>query len=563
MFGLTNSEGNHGEDAKEYWFYLDSTPTHSYLKCLYKYPQRAYPVRRPRRDEPRARQAGLRVRAARHRHLRRRPLLRRGRRVREGRARRHPDARHRVTTAARRPRRCTCSRRCGSATRGRGAATARSRRWTPTARRCAPRIPSSVAGDCTSRMRPACCSARTRPTTSGCSACRTHRRIRRTRSTTTSSAARRSTPRRARSAAAHHVLEIAPGASATIRVRLCADAHATADPLGPEFDRTLDVRREEADAFYATVIPPALDADRGPGDAPGARRDAVVQAVLRVRRPPLAARARRQPVGAGRRPGAQRGLVPHGRRRRHLDAGQVGVPMVRGLGPGLPLRPAVARRRGLRQGAGRAAAAHALHAPERRDPGLRMELLRRQPAGHRVGGAVRLRARGRDPRRRRPRVPAARLPAPADQLQLVGEPQGPRRPQPLPGRLPRARQHRDLRPLGAAARRRDARAGRRHRLDGPLLPVDAADGGRARARGRRLRRHGAEVRVALRVDRDRAQPARRRHAAVGRAGRLLLRRDADARRRDVPAEGALARRPAAAVRGHGVRPRRRSIATPS
>src|SRR5580765_7706902 len=43
MFGLTNSEGNHGEDVKEYWFYLDSTPTHSYLKCLYKYPQRAYP----------------------------------------------------------------------------------------------------------------------------------------------------------------------------------------------------------------------------------------------------------------------------------------------------------------------------------------------------------------------------------------------------------------------------------------------------------------------------------------------------------------------------------------
>ena len=43
MFGLTNSEGNHGEDAKEYWFYVDSTPTHSYLKCLYKYPQQAFP----------------------------------------------------------------------------------------------------------------------------------------------------------------------------------------------------------------------------------------------------------------------------------------------------------------------------------------------------------------------------------------------------------------------------------------------------------------------------------------------------------------------------------------
>jgi Glycosyl hydrolase family 63 C-terminal domain len=43
LFGLTNSEGNHGEDVKEYYFYLDSTPTHSYMKGLYKYPQAAYP----------------------------------------------------------------------------------------------------------------------------------------------------------------------------------------------------------------------------------------------------------------------------------------------------------------------------------------------------------------------------------------------------------------------------------------------------------------------------------------------------------------------------------------
>ena len=43
LFGLTNSQGNHGEDVKEYYFYLDSTPTHSYMKFLYKYPQAAYP----------------------------------------------------------------------------------------------------------------------------------------------------------------------------------------------------------------------------------------------------------------------------------------------------------------------------------------------------------------------------------------------------------------------------------------------------------------------------------------------------------------------------------------
>src|SRR5712691_2288740 len=43
LFGLTGGEGNHGEDVKEYYFYLDSTPTHSYMKYLYKYPQAAFP----------------------------------------------------------------------------------------------------------------------------------------------------------------------------------------------------------------------------------------------------------------------------------------------------------------------------------------------------------------------------------------------------------------------------------------------------------------------------------------------------------------------------------------
>jgi hypothetical protein len=59
LFGLTNSEGNHGEDVKEYYFYLDSTPTHSYMKYLYKYPQTAYPYgdlvetnHRRNREEP-------------------------------------------------------------------------------------------------------------------------------------------------------------------------------------------------------------------------------------------------------------------------------------------------------------------------------------------------------------------------------------------------------------------------------------------------------------------------------------------------------------------------------
>lgn len=45
LFGLSNPEGNHGEDVKEVYYYLDSTPTHSYMKFLYKYPQKAFPYK--------------------------------------------------------------------------------------------------------------------------------------------------------------------------------------------------------------------------------------------------------------------------------------------------------------------------------------------------------------------------------------------------------------------------------------------------------------------------------------------------------------------------------------
>ena len=94
LFGLTNSEGNHGEDVKEYYFYLDSTPTHSYMKYLYKYPQAAFPYDDLVADERPARLARARVRAPRHGRLRRRPLLRRVRRVREGAAGGHPRPDH-------------------------------------------------------------------------------------------------------------------------------------------------------------------------------------------------------------------------------------------------------------------------------------------------------------------------------------------------------------------------------------------------------------------------------------------------------------------------------------
>ena len=91
LFGVTNGEGNHGEDVKEYYFYLDNTPTHSYMRYLYKYPQAEFPYA-GLVDTSKAR--GIRrpgVRAPRYGRVPRGPLLRRRRRVREGGTRRHPD----------------------------------------------------------------------------------------------------------------------------------------------------------------------------------------------------------------------------------------------------------------------------------------------------------------------------------------------------------------------------------------------------------------------------------------------------------------------------------------
>ena len=80
LFGLTNGEGNHGEDVKELYYYLDGTPTHSYMRMLYKYPQAAFPYDAAGRGESPTRDVGPpEFELHRHRRVRRRPLLRRRR----------------------------------------------------------------------------------------------------------------------------------------------------------------------------------------------------------------------------------------------------------------------------------------------------------------------------------------------------------------------------------------------------------------------------------------------------------------------------------------------------
>ena len=122
LFGLTNAEGNHGEDVKEYYFYLDNTPTHSYMRWLYKYPQAAFPYddlvadeRPPQPDEQEYELLDTGV-FDEDRYFDVEVELRQGR-----------PGRHlvRITVANRGPttRRCTCCPRSGSATRGRGRRT--------------------------------------------------------------------------------------------------------------------------------------------------------------------------------------------------------------------------------------------------------------------------------------------------------------------------------------------------------------------------------------------------------------------------------------------------------
>ena len=202
MFGLTNSEGNHGEDVKEYWFYLDSTPTHSYMKCQYKYPQRAFPY-----------EDLVSTNRGRSKQEMEYELLDTGifdddryfDVVVEYAKGAHDDILMLVTAHNRGPDAATLhllptlwfrnTWSWGDEVPKPTLQAADGEQGSP---RCARPTRSSASGCCAPTPRRSCCSARTRPTTSGCSACPTLRRMSRTRSTNSSCTAppMRSTPSR-------------------------------------------------------------------------------------------------------------------------------------------------------------------------------------------------------------------------------------------------------------------------------------------------------------------------------------------------------------------------------
>ena len=276
LFGLTNSESNHGEDVKEYYFYLDSTPTHSYMKYLYKYPQAAYPYgdlvetsRRRGRNEfeyelldtgvfDEDRYWDVFVEYAKdiargHPH----PDQRAQPRPRAGRAPRPADALvPQPVVLARTPPTGRCSRR-SPATADRVVRAVDGElgvRYLS----CEGDVPLLFTENETNTQRIFGVPNRTPYVKDSINDFVVHGQEGAVNPEKTGT-----------KAAAHYRLTVGPGECRTIRLRLSdvaptAAARGNGDgagPFGGRFDEVFRARRAEADEFYAAVIPPSLDAD--------------------------------------------------------------------------------------------------------------------------------------------------------------------------------------------------------------------------------------------------------------------------------------------------------------
>ena len=365
--------------------------------------------------------------------------------------------------------------------------------------------------------------------------------------------------------ALHHDC-LAPGETRSLHLRL---ARCRSGPQIPRLDdpsTAFPPDLDDFDALFArpqargrrVLRRPALRTDLGDDerkvDAPGAGRHAVDQAVLSLHRARLA-RRRPGPAAAAARAQArpQPRVAAPLQRRRHVDAGQVGVSLVRRLGPGVPLHPAGAGRPRVRQGAARSAAARVVPAPERADAGLRVGLRRREPAGAtpgRPGASTRS-----SKKQHRPRRPGSSWSASSTSCCSTS-------------------------PGGSTARTRRATTSSRAASWGWTTSASSTAAPPLPTGGHLEQSDGTSwmamfslnmMPIALELARDEPRSTRtsppssssissyiaeamnniggRGHRAVGRRGRVLLRRAAPARRQHTPHEDPLDGRPDPAVRG--------------
>ena len=142
-------------------------------------------------------------------------------------------------------------------------------------------------------------------------------------------------------AAAHYALDVPAGGSQTIRLRLAA---ARTEKAFGGFDKIFKNRIADADEFYDRITPPSLNTDERRVHRQALAGMLWSKQVLLLRSRPMASGAPQSSAARVQTAHPQYGMVSHAERRHHLDAGQVGVPLVCGLGPGLSHDLLVARR---------------------------------------------------------------------------------------------------------------------------------------------------------------------------------------------------------------------------
>ncbi|PWC42590.1 glucosidase [Azospirillum sp. TSO22-1] len=273
LFGLVNSEGNHGEDVKEYYYYLDSTPTHSYMKYLYKYPQAAFPYsdlvetnRRRNRHDPEYELLDTGVfRENRYfdvfvEYAKASPgtIL-----IRITACNRGPDAAdlHVLPTLWWRNT-WSWDRPAGEPARRPALRGVSGPAWRPSVRATGPEG-SEATLHCdgepallfteneTNMERLFGVPNRSPYVKDGIDACVVHER------------ADAVNPEKAGTkAAAHYRLTLGPGESRIIHLRLDTDGAGGEDVFGAGFTDAFEARRAEADAFYAAISPPGCGADQ-------------------------------------------------------------------------------------------------------------------------------------------------------------------------------------------------------------------------------------------------------------------------------------------------------------
>jgi len=405
-FGLTGSEGNHGEDVKEYYFYLDSTPTHSYMKYLYKYPQAEFPyarlVEENRLRDKHAPEYELidtgifddnryfdvfveYAKAAPEDILIRIQVINRG--PDEAQASLLPTIWFRNTwswdQAQSRP-----QLRAEKPAKNAGMIELDNSLYGRRHLLCEGRPELLFTENDTNSERLYGIANASPYVKDGINDYIVHGKKEAV-----------NPDRVGTKAAAHYPLTVGPGDTVTVRLRFTDQTAASGaeNLLGKDFDRIFADRRREADEFYASVISVSL-AGRTQRHASILRGASLVQAVLPLRRQGLAGGRSGATAAAGRTQGRpQSRMVASVQRRRHLDAGQVGVPLVRRLGPRVPLRAAGAGGPRLRQGPTGPDAARVVHAPQRAIASLRMGLRGREPAGACVGRLARVQDRREAP----------------------------------------------------------------------------------------------------------------------------------------------------------------------